>query len=371
MSPKVLFFVQSLWGIGHVARTLSIAGATADAGARVAVLLGGPPTGLPVPSGVSVIQLPPVRSPDTRYNRFVTAAGEPVPDRLWQRRAELIALTVETVRPDIVVSEHFPFGRRKQANEFALFFDAARASARLAAASLRDLLEPVTDRRRRAEQIARAGQFCDLILVHADPAFATLKDSVPDARALADRMVHTGFVVPAGLQGRDPAARTVLVSGGASDAAPLLTAARQAATAPRSTLDWHLLGLPGEGQRPADRPNLRLDGFQPDRRTLLRKARVSVSRAGYNTVWETLAAQVPMVLVPAASPGQSEQTRRANRLADLGLAQVIREPDLSPETLAKAVEQAAAQKTPAHGLNLKGAQQSAATLLDRWRRARA
>ncbi|MGI9507300.1 MAG: glycosyltransferase, partial [Geminicoccaceae bacterium] len=45
-----------------------------------------------------------------------------------------------------------------------------------------------------------------------------------------------------------------------------------------------------------------------------------------------------MVLVPFETESETEQSLRAERLSDMGFAQTISEPDLTPESLAKAVD---------------------------------
>jgi predicted glycosyltransferase len=87
---------------------------------------------------------------------------------------------------------------------------------------------------------------------------------------------------------------------------------------------------------------------RPDFPGLLRRARLSVSQAGYNTVMDVLAAGIPGVVVPYAGGLESEQTLRARRLAERGVLQVVDEAKLTPEALAAAVDKALA--TPPEAL---------------------
>jgi predicted glycosyltransferase len=127
-----------------------------------------------------------------------------------------------------------------------------------------------------------------------------------------------------------------VVAGGAADSASL--AARQAALPP---------GIALERQR---------DDFQQ----LLAKSLLSVSQAGYNTVVEVLRLGKPMVLVPFETATETEQRLRAERLSGLGLAEVVLGGELTPSTLARAIDRAAdqpPQRRPA--LDLDGAATSA------------
>jgi predicted glycosyltransferase len=74
------------------------------------------------------------------------------------------------------------------------------------------------------------------------------------------------------------------------------------------------------------------------------------------------------LLVPFAAGGETEQTRRALMLEELGLATVLTEQDLTPEGLAHAIEQALAGPPPAsHRLDLEGARRSAQILRERFK----
>jgi len=71
----------------------------------------------------------------------------------------------------------------------------------------------------------------------------------------------------------------------------------------------------------------------------------SISQAGYNTVFEALAAQRRLVLVPYSEPGEAEQCRRAALMEGHGLASVIALAELNASRLACVV--AAALELPA------------------------
>jgi predicted glycosyltransferase len=93
---------------------------------------------------------------------------------------------------------------------------------------------------------------------------------------------------------------------------------------------------------------------------MLRHCALSVSQGGYNTVVELLAAGARSVIVPFAAPGETEQTRRADRLAAEGLAHVLAEAELTPERLAAAIDQALAARPPqGRAIDLGGAEEAA------------
>jgi predicted glycosyltransferase len=108
---------------------------------------------------------------------------------------------------------------------------------------------------------------------------------------------------------------------------------------------------------------MKLETFRADFPGLLANASLSVSQAGYNTVCDLLRAGCRSVLIPFAAGDETEQNERAQRLARLGLAVVVAEGELTPESLAAAMARAPAYA--AHGINLDGARQTARILVHR------
>jgi predicted glycosyltransferase len=92
---------------------------------------------------------------------------------------------------------------------------------------------------------------------------------------------------------------------------------------------------------------------------MLRRCRVSVSQAGYNTVLDILAARAPAVVVPFASERETEQQLRAERLATYGVLELVPETDLTPVRLARAIERAVERGPGAISVDTGGAHRSA------------
>jgi predicted glycosyltransferase len=93
---------------------------------------------------------------------------------------------------------------------------------------------------------------------------------------------------------------------------------------------------------------------------LLANSLLSISQAGYNTVLEGLRFQKPMVLVPFETATETEQRTRAERLVNLGLAEVVWESELTPRTLAGAIDRVwRARSVRMPGFALDGAARTA------------
>lgn len=82
----------------------------------------------------------------------------------------------------------------------------------------------------------------------------------------------------------------------------------------------------------AVQPGMTLLEFVPDADEYIAGSSAVVSMAGYNSVCELLAARVPTLLAPRIVP-RAEQLVRAQRLAELGLVDVVEPHELSPASI--------------------------------------
>jgi predicted glycosyltransferase len=356
----VLFYVQHLLGIGHLRRALRIAAALAHEGIRVTLVSGGEPlSGFEGAAAHRIVQLPPIKARDAGFKELVDTAGRPIDDKLRDGRRATLLAAFAAARPDVILIEAFPFGRRAFRFELDPLIHAAwsRRPRPLVLCSIRDIVVAQNDSTRRREIVDRVRADFDYVLVHGDPTFIALEASFPAASEIADRLVYTGYVgetdssdgvgETAG-SGETVGTGEVVVSvGGGAVGGALLSAAletrRQGFLA---GLAWRLLAGPNlpeaefEGLADSLPRGVVLERYRADFSQILRRCRVSVSQAGYNTVLDILAARATAVVVPFASERETEQSLRAERLAACGILEMVRESDLSAERLARAIERA-------------------------------
>ena len=347
MRPRLLFHCQHVLGLGHLVRSLALTCSLAES-FEVVLLAGGEwPAHIALPREIEVVPL----------------NGD---------RATLVLQTFRRVRPDVVVVELFPFGRKKYAGELLPMLDEAAASGAHIVCSLRDILvrgrgdQPAHDER--AATVVNS--LFDAVLVHADPQFVRLEDTFRPHTPLRVPVHYTGFVVPEG-ELRVPALRTgplVVSAGGGSFGGPLMRAA--AAAQPAIGLPVRLVAGPFLGEdewqslaRAArGRDGVELVRSVPDLAAELSVARASLSQCGYNTALDLIRSHVPAVVAPFAAPGEDEQTRRAALLERLGVVTVLRE--LTPESVAEAVGSIVNRPPARADLDLNGARRSREMLLD-------
>ena len=275
------------------------------------------------------------------------------------------------IRPEIVVIEAYPFGRRQMRFELLPLLEAIAAMKPRPAlvTSVRDILQERTKPGRDAETVEILNRHFDLVMVHGDPVFAALGDTFPLASSITAEIAYTGMVAAAAAQ-PSPERYDVVISAGGGAAGKLLVGASVAAARDKPAgQKWCLVTGPNLPQADYDAAlaqapaGLDVFRFRKDFPSLLAASELSVSQAGYNTVCDVLQAGCRAILVPFAAGGETEQTVRAERLQRLGLAVAIAETELSPAVLGAAIErQLAAPKPASHALDLDGARKSAVLL---------
>jgi predicted glycosyltransferase len=368
VTPSVLLYVQHLLGIGHARRAMHLAEAMLAEGMRVTVVSGGEP--LPSFGIPDVVQLPPIKARDAGFKDLIDEAGEPVDDRLRETRRTALLAALAAARPDAVMLEAFPFGRRAFRFELDPLIEAARRRdpSALVLCSLRDIVVMPDDPHRQHDIVARVRADFDAVLVHGDPSLVRLEESFPPAAALAKRLIYTGYVAaPERVTEVTDGAGEVLVSagGGAVGGALLATALAARRRGCLADLSWRLLAGPNLPQAEyaalvQDLPErVVLERYRVEFPQMLRHCRLSISQAGYNTVLDLLAARCPAVLVPFAAARETEQTLRAEKLAARGIVEIVAERKLTPDRLAEAIGRAITRAPAETAIDTGGAGRSA------------
>ena len=378
MKPSLLLYCQHSLGIGHLTRSFAIADAlTADF--RVVFLNGGPlPSGTRVPAGVEIVSLPPLGMDEG--HGLVSRGTLPLTEAK-RRRGQAVLGVLRALRPAVLLVELFPFGRKKFAFELLPLLKAARRMAPRApvvVCSLRDILVGGRADQDHYDERARwiTDRYFDLVLVHADPAFARLEESFRPRRPLRTPVRYTGFVVPERDAVEAPRRGSyVLVSaGGGAVGRPLFAAALEAqallASRPRRTMrliagpllpeaEWQALRDASVGRGGVD-----LRRSVPDMGAELRSAGLSVSQCGYNTALEIARSGAPALVVPYGDGGEDEQMNRARRLENLGVLRVLAPSELTGARLAAEIVALAEFRPRPAALDCGGAGHTAAILTE-------
>ena len=351
----VMIYVQHLLGIGHLMRARLIAEALTDIGFDVTLVSGGMAIGGRMPRGVRVVQLPPIRVSDASFMPLRDANFVPIDDAYRAARSEQLLATYESVKPAAVIFETFPFGRRSLRFELMQLLEriAAGKPRPLVIGSVRDILQVQPKVEREREMLVWAKTWFDAILVHADPRFVKFEETFPLLPELGPPVRYTGFVLtpgdrlPIGSGSRADRPEVVVSAGGGGVGIELLALAL--AAQPKSQfghLTWRVLvgpNIPDAGLERLLReagPTAIVERSRADFGALLRRAFISISQGGYNTVLDVVTSGARPVVVPFTGNGETEQRARGVRLAEHGLAIVVDDRTYTPEILAAAVDMA-------------------------------
>jgi predicted glycosyltransferase len=301
-----------------------------------------------------------------------------------QERNRILLEAVDSIRPDTVLIEHFPFSKLHLRPEILPIINRAReinSQARVVC-SLRDISprtanEPDSSQYR-LDVLHMLESYFDGILVHADPGFVRLEEGIPWARDITVPIEYTGYVSerPSGIvehmngssdqvTGADG---LVIASAGGSGNPGLLRhyinawkhAEGQETMAKYRLVIFAPLFLPENKLRflkeLAIGSQIDIRPFTSNFLDWMYMADLTINEAGYNTCTNILETRTPAIIIP--NPLMSDQTLRARRFASSHLATVIEPRDINPGRLGKAIIETLAWPASKHNIDLDGAQKT-------------
>src|SRR5215470_7108437 len=377
MKKRVLFYCQSLLGIGHFIRSRQILFALRDFDVRF-VYGGEFVPDFDLPAWVEAVYLPALRS-DARFERLYVVDNHHSLPEVQARRKEALLAAFDRFAPDVLLIELFPFGRWKFNFELLPLLDRARDARPdiKIVCSLRDILVRRPDQARyEAEVCALMNQYFDLLLIHADPRLQRLEETFGSVAGFDCPIRYTGYVAQPQLEraeARDGTDALLLVSvGGGRVGHELIACALDAETRLVARRRLHILTgphMPVEQfqnlqQRAAGRSNITIQRHTTQFLNWLRQADLSISMAGYNTCMDILSSGVRALVWPFSEHENDEQTLRARKLEQLGYVSVLDPARLEPDYLAAEIVRCLnlAPPAPAMALDLQGAPRTAELL---------
>jgi predicted glycosyltransferase len=376
-----MFYCQHVLGIGHLVRSAEIV-RELSRDSQVLFISGGErPEGFRFPesNNIEVLQLPPLKT-DPDFSNLQVCGSSRSMDETKKLRRTMLLQAVAKHQPDAIVTELFPFGRKKFRFELLPLLESVHRQSRrpLVVSSVRDILVTRKDQEEYEQQVCDlVNTFYDLVLVHGDKNFQTLEQTFSRVNDLQCSVVYTGYVArkshrneadegPLTLAERK--GPTIIVSNGSGQyltGQRLLESALHAAKLLQSRFphEFHVFAgplMPEEAYRglhelARESDNVKLSRFTPDLMALLRRAEISVSMAGYNTMMDVLGSGVRALVYPVTSNGDQEQIVRAESLARAGIIDVIGTEELAPEELARKLKRALRKKPAKLDLNFDGA----------------
>lgn len=376
---KVSFYCQHVLGIGHFHRSLAICRALADRHATT-LILGGPAVAVSE-ENVKTLSLPGLEM-DAEFQTLKSCDPAMPLAEVKTRRRELLFTHLREERPDVFVTELYPFGRKAFRFELEPLFAAMQDGSlpkSLCCCSVRDILVEKTEGREKFEQraVETLNGYFDGVLVHADPAIITLGDTFSGLGAIRIPIHYTGFVTRGEAEARDRRIREglgltatdkliVASIGGGNVGSELLVAVAAAFDTLPSEPRCHLQLFCGPYcdenifqllQKTAQTTkNIRVDRFTDRFPAWLAAADLSISMAGYNTCMNLLQAGIPALVYPYKQ--NREQRLRAERIGGKAPITVLAEDNLNPQVLGGLISRQLARARVKPEVKLNGAEET-------------
>ncbi len=391
---NVSYYCQHVLGIGHFHRSMAICRAIARRHPTT-LILGGPPVEVAEPD-IAILRLPGLQM-DSEFNNMVPCQpGAALVEVKTARKAILLNHFLAN-RPDVFITELYPFGRKAFRFELDPLLAAIHGGSLAPCScycSVRDILVEKKTGREKFEQraVQTLNAYFDGILVHADPEIITLETTFSHLGDIRVPLHYTGFVTAeksdtakGGKEIREqlglaPADQLIVGSiGGGNVGGELLDATIRAFAVLPDSLSAHLQLFCGpycdeasytrlhstslSTLQNSTADNITIDRFTDRFPAWLEAADLSISMAGYNTCMNLVQAGVPALVYPFKQ--NSEQRLRAERLGRKAPIAIIDETDLAPHLLAEKIAQQLEQPRMTTDIKLNGATETVAQL-EKW-----
>lgn len=367
--PRILIHCQYVYGIGHFVRTVELARGLSNF-FQVNILVGGQfVPNFELPLSVNFIQLPAI------YKEEGLQCLTPVDDLItleecFVKRGELIAQSVDNIKPDILITEHFPFGLLFEDEVMGLIYKVKeRNAAAKIVCSVRDLIETSKGGKNDEYICDLINNYYDLVLVHGDRKFAPLSSSFPRIVNITVPIIHSGYIVRSfpviKINDSIPIILTSVAGGRLGN--ELLDAVINCHLKIKTKQKHKLILFSGAFQEDFQIQQERVASLQSEDITIhifdsqhyrecLSCASLVISLAGYNSIIESVSMNKPMLVYQRGFlNGNDEQNLRINLFESSGHLEVILPEDLKVGTLTELIiKQINKVKVPKVEINLNG-----------------
>jgi predicted glycosyltransferase len=339
---KVIIHCQYVYGLGHLVRALHLAKGLAKH-FEVYFLNGGEVVkNFEVDSSIKFIQLPSIYKKEDS-NKLTSVSADLSLSECFHSRDQIISKTIQKVKPDVVITEHFPFGFlfEKEATKLIGYAKEVNSKSKIVC-SVRDVIESTKGGNNDEKTIAILNELYDLILIHGDKKLISVESSFPLVKKIKIKLVYTGYVIDQDLPNDEKRTNNILVSvAGGRVGSELLNAVIEAFEMIKMKSTHNLVVFNGAFNKDftIELKRDRVTNFNFDRKEFLKQlsqSDVSISLGGYNSTMESLYAGNKVVIYNREFLGSNEeQGIRISTFKNLGLIDVISLEDLEVNKLAK------------------------------------
>lgn len=340
--PKVLIHCQYVYGLGHLIRALQLAKGLANE-FEVYFLSGGEPVqALNVDGSIHFVQLEAIYKEEDS-NKLSSVDDRRTIEECLESREKVINNLIKDICPDIVLTEHFPFGFLFETEVLNLILKAKSENDQVKiVSSVRDIIESKKGSELDQKTVTFLNEYYDLLLVHGDENVIPLGTSFSLRNEVNIRQVSTGYVVDNSLKKGLNRKKTIVVSvAGGRVGRELKGAVIDAFKSVQNEVDHKLLVFDGAFSNDVEQRSAsdEIQYFKFDRSQFLKElsqSDVSISLGGYNTTVESLYVGNKVLIYNREFLGQNfEQEIRITSLAELGFIISLQAEQLERNKLAE------------------------------------
>ncbi len=371
-----MFYCQHILGMGHLIRSIEIVrGLIPDF--QICFINGGQVIEeFQFPPEIEVVNIPAVKT-DNEFNEL-----RPVDDNLTMEEVENIRKNMllnicDRLKPDILIIELYPFGRRRFSFELIPLVEKAKSLGTKIVSSVRDIVVTKQNQERHEEKVCRLiNKYFDMLLIHGDPNFVKLDLSFSRIKDLNCPVHYTGYVVqksPTIVTSdklSNPYKPLILVSvGGGRFGHNLLECVAKTAPILKHKIPHHIQMFTGPfcpesvleklQNIASNQNNITVARYTPNLLDYMEKADLSIGMAGYNTTMNILTTGVKAMMMAFQGNNDKEQETRVKKLDALGRVKMIQPQDLNPENFANQIINYLNQKSTRLDINLNGVNDTA------------
>lgn len=323
--PKIFIHCQYVYGLGHLIRSLQLAKGLVN-NFEVYFFNGGEHVkGITIPESIYFIQLDALYKEED--NNFLSSVDESLTvDECLLNRGRVIEELVERICPDIIITEHFPFGFLFENEVMNLISKAKLVNSNVRiVCSVRDIIESRKGSDSDCKTVDLLNENYDLILIHGDKNLIPLQVSFPLLDDVKIRKVRTGYIVDSNLKKSIDKKKTIVVSvAGGRVGEELKNASINAFLRIQNQIEHDIFIFDGafNSKDSLSISNSRIKYLEFNRELFLKelsKSDLSISLGGYNTTVESLYAANKVLIYNREFLGDNyEQNIRISALSDLG-----------------------------------------------------
>jgi predicted glycosyltransferase len=339
--PKVLIHCQYVYGLGHLIRALQLAkGLVSDF--EVYLLSGGEAVeGIFIENEINFIQLDALYK-EENSNKLSSVDDSLTTEECLVNREKVINSLIKDIRPDVVLTEHFPFGFLFEKEVLNLISKAKSANNQVKIiSSVRDIIESKRGSESDQKTVTFLNEYYDLLLVHGDENIIPLETSFSLSNEVNIPQISTGYVVDNSLKKDLNRKKTIVVSvAGGRVGRELKGAVIDAFKSIQNEVNHKLLVFYGAFSNDAEQSNVedKIQYFKFDRSVFLKElsqSDVSISLGGYNTMVESLYVGNKVLIYNREFLGHNfEQEIRISSLDELGFIKSLEAKHLELNKLA-------------------------------------